>query len=237
MGLFRKQPAALTTLLFANVLVSLLLSSLPLVGQLTAVLIPSLSMSFMQACAMLSHGQRVPPAVLLTGFRKPAVFTLIKIGVAYLLVTSLVTVLARVMLSDEFWKQAASSAGPTVLSGSDALAVLVMGVLHIATIMALSFAAPLACWQHMTAGKSIFYSFFAVLRSLRAFMVMLLAWFGLFMVTAMVPLILLGNASFGRVLIAWLSFLFVLLLQCGVYAAYCQIFGEPERPPEAKPRA
>ena len=72
-GLFRKQPAALTTLLFANILVSLLISAFPLIGAMLAViLIPSFSMAFMKACLMIENGERVTPAVLLTGFRRAA---------------------------------------------------------------------------------------------------------------------------------------------------------------------
>ena len=61
------------------------IGAIPLLGQFAAmVLIPSFSMAFMQACLMIEHGQRVTPVVLLTGFRKPAVITLCKIGLAYL---------------------------------------------------------------------------------------------------------------------------------------------------------
>ena len=50
MGLFRKQPAALTTLLFANILFSIGLSAVPILGSVLAVvLIPSFTMAFMQA--------------------------------------------------------------------------------------------------------------------------------------------------------------------------------------------
>ncbi len=49
-ALFRKQPAALTTLLFANILFSILISAVPLLGAMVAVvLIPSFSMAFMKA--------------------------------------------------------------------------------------------------------------------------------------------------------------------------------------------
>jgi hypothetical protein len=41
-SLFRRQPAALTTLLFANILISIAISALPVLGPLVAVvLIPS----------------------------------------------------------------------------------------------------------------------------------------------------------------------------------------------------
>jgi hypothetical protein len=228
-GLFRKQPAALTTLLFANVLFSFLIGAVPILGQIAAVvLIPSFTMSFMQACLMIEHGQRVTPLVLLTGFRKPYVFTLCKIGLAYLAVTAVLTVAAYLVLGEDFWKQAVNQTPNPSINRSTVLGVMVIAVFQIATVMALCFASPLAYWQKMPPGKAIFYSFFAVVRSARAFLVMLLAWFGLFIVSTVIPMLLFGNGALGRILITWLGFLFILLLQCAMYVGYRQIFGVPD---------
>jgi hypothetical protein len=239
-GLFRKQPAALTTLLFANVLFSFVIGAVPFLGQIAAVvLIPSFSMSLMQACLLIEHGQRVTLPVLLTGFRKPYVFTLCKVGLAYLAVTALLTLFAYLILGDDFWRQAmsqtANPSAPPTISRSTVLGVMVIAVFQIATVIALSFASPLAYWQKMSPGKAIFYSFFAVVRSTRVFLVMLLAWFGLFIASTVIPMLLFGNGALGRVLITWLGFLFILLLQCAMYVAYRQIFGVPEL--GAKPAA
>ncbi len=229
MGLFRKQPAALTTLLFANVIFSFAIGAIPILGQIAAVvLIPSFSMAFMQACLLIEHGQRVTPAVLLTGFRKPAVVTLCKIGLAYLAVTAVLTLIAYLMIGEAFWRQAASPNVPAVIDPSDMLGVLLIAVLEIGTVIALCFASPLAFWQKMPPGKAIFYSFFAVVRSARVFLVMLMAWFAIFMAATVVLLMVFGNASMGRVVITWLGFLFILLLQCAMYAGYRQIFGVPD---------
>jgi hypothetical protein len=237
MGLFRKQPAALTTLLFANVLFSLVIGAVPFLGQIAAVvLIPSFSMSFMQACLMIEHGQRVTPAVLLTGLRKPRVFTLCKIGLAYLAVTAVLTVGAYLILGEDFWKQAVTPSADPSINRSTVLGVMVIAVFQIATVMSLCFAAPLAYWQKMPPGKAIFYSFFAVVRSARVFLVMLAAWFGLFIASTLIPMVLLGNGGLGRIIITWLGFLFILLLQCAMYVGYRQIFGVPDlgaRPPAA----
>ena len=236
-ALFRKQPAALTTLLFANVLFSLVIGSVPFLGQIAAVvLIPSFSMSFMQACLMIEHGQRVTPAVLLTGLRKPRVFTLCKIGLAYLAVTAVLTVGAYLILGEDFWKQAVTPSADPSLNRSTVLGVMVIAVFQIATVMSLCFAAPLAYWQKMPPGKAIFYSFFAVVRSARVFLVLLAAWFGLFIASTLIPMVLLGNGGLGRIIITWLGFLFILLLQCAMYVGYRQIFGVPDlgaRPPAA----
>jgi hypothetical protein len=234
MGLFRKQPAALSTLLFTNVLLSLAISAVPILGQIAAVvLIPSFSMSFMQACLMIERGERVTPLVLLTGFRKPVVAKLCKIGLAYLAVTAVIVVFAYFIFGDAIWKPTASPvnpanpANPAVVDRSELLGLMVIAVLQIAAVMVLCFSAPLAYWQKMSPGKAVFFSFFAVLRSARVFIVMLLAWFALFMASTTVLVLIFGNNTFGRVAITWLGFLFILLLQCGMYAGYRQIFGVP----------
>ncbi|WP_426111890.1 BPSS1780 family membrane protein [Massilia sp. PWRC2] len=226
LALFRQQPAALTTILFANVLLVLLLHAIPLLGQFIAVLlIPSLSMALMQACLLIDHKQRVTLPVLLTGFQKPLVFTLCKIGVAHLTVVILTTLPGLLLLGDGLLTRA--QLNPANISGSDALILLTCSLLQIFFIIALSFAAPLATWQKMAPAKALFYSFFAVWRSARVFVVMLLAWLGLFMLISTVPRLLLGNSTVGFVIMAWVGFIFILLLQCAMFASYRQIFGTP----------
>jgi hypothetical protein len=237
-GLFRKQPAALTTLLFANILISIAISALPLLGPMLAVvLIPSFSMAFMKACLMIENGRRVTPAVLLTGFRKPAVASLVKVGLIYLGVSLVLALVTKFAVDPGFWEQVARpidpKKGPQVAT-SDVVAMGVIFALDVAALMALCFAAPLTYWQKMGPGKATFYSFFAVLRSARVFVVLLLAWFAIFFAVCMVVTLLFGGADLTRVVIMWLIFLFILLLQCAMYAGYRQIFGKPEDP-EALP--
>lgn len=230
-GLFRKQPAALTTLLFANILFSLLISAVPLLGKMVAVvLIPSFSMAFMKACLMIENGERVTPAVLLTGFRKPVFTALCKIGLIYLGASLLLTLLTSVAIDPSFWQQVSQPvdpAAPPQVHVSDLLAMLGIFILDVAVLIALAFAAPLTYWQQMGPGKATFYSFFAVLKSARVFIVLLMTWFAIFFVVCFIVALVLGGSSLARVAIMWLIFLFVLLLQCAMYAGYRQIFGKP----------
>jgi hypothetical protein len=230
-GLFRKQPAALTTLLFANILISIGLSAVPILGPvLTVVLIPSFSMAFMQACLMIENGDRVTPAVLLTGFRKPALASLCKVGLIYLGVSLLLMVIMRVAVAPEFVEQMARPVdpkNPPTVAASDMLVMFGIFLLDVAVLVTLCFAAPLTYWKQMGPGKATFYSFFAVVRTARVFLVLLAAWFGIFFGVLMITVTIFGNASLGRVVIMWLIFLFVLLLQCAMYAGYRTIFGKP----------
>ena len=231
-GLFRKQPAALTTLLFANILVSIGISAVPLIGPMIAViLIPSFSMAFMKACLMIENGERVTPAVLLTGFRKPVVQDLCKVGLIYLGVSLFMAMITRFAVDPGFWEQVARQGregGQPQVAGSDILAIFAIFGLDVAALMALCFAAPLTYWQKMGPGKAVFYSFFAVVRSARVFIVLLLSWFAIFFGICMVVTLLLGASNITRVVIMWLIFLFILLLQCAMYAGFRQIFGKPQ---------
>ena len=231
-GLFRKQPAALTTLLFANILISIGISAVPLLGPMVAViLIPSFSMAFMKACLMIENGERVSPTVLLTGFRKPVLPALCKVGLIYLGVSLLMAILMRFAVDPDIWEQMARQGregGQPQVAASDLFGMFAVFALDVIILMSLCFAAPLTYWQKMGPGKAIFYSFFAVVRSARVFIVLLLAWFLIFAGISFVVSMLLGASSMTRVVIMWLIFLFVLLLQCAMYAGYRQIFGKPQ---------
>jgi hypothetical protein len=231
-GLFRKQPAALITLLFANILVSVTLSALPWVGpMLVAVLIPAFSMSFMKACVMIDNGVRVTPVVLLTGFRQPAFAALAKVGLIYLGVSLVLALLARYAIDPMIVDQMQSPVDPKnapQVPASSLLTILAIFMLQMAALMALSFAAPLTYWQKMGLGKATFYSFFAVVRNLRVFAVLLLSWCAIFLGMGMLTALIFGGGDMWRVVTLWMVFLFALLLQCSMYVGYRQIFGKPE---------
>lgn len=231
-SLFRKQPAALTTLLFANILVSLFLSFVPILGPLLGpVLIPSFSIAFMQACLMIENGDRVTPAVLLTGFRRPALGALCKIGLIYLGVWLAEMAVVVLMLGPEFFEEIAKrqmdakAAAEPMSTGM--LVFFLIALLNMGMLVTLYFAAPLAYWKRMGTGKALFYSFFAVVRSARVFLVLLAAWFGILMALVLIAFMVFGDATLGRIIGMWLVFLFVLLLQCALYAGYRTIFGKP----------
>ena len=232
-GLFRKQPAALTTLLFATILFSLLLGIIPLFGPLLGpVLVPSLSMAVMQACLMIENGERVNLSVLMTGFRKPALAALCKIGLVYLGVWLVEMLVVAMTLGPEFLQKVAEGSqakdeAEIMAAAPQIMTFFCIMLLNLVIMITLYFAAPLTYWKQMSTGKALFYSFFAVVRTVRVFIVLLVAWFALFFIVVWIAQLLLGNAWFGRVIVMWMVFLFVLLLQCAMYAGYRTIFGKP----------
>lgn len=233
-ALFRKQPFGLTSLLFANFFISLVLASLGMVGQFVAViLIPSLSMAFMQACLMIENGQTVTLSVLATGFRKPAVASLCKLGVVYLIVSAVLSLLSGVLINDSFWQQLRDqNTVPQKLdiSPRDMLGMLTLFVIDLFALISLAFATPLVYWEKMGPGKATFYSFFAVVKSVRVFVVLLAAWFALFCVASFFITLVLGPLHIAQAVMYGMLFVFVLLLQCAIYVGYRQIFGKPIEP-------
>lgn len=231
-GLFRMQPGILMMFLFTNFLVSMLLSAMPLVGPLIAVLlIPSFSMAILEGCRQIDHGQRVNFDVLLTGFRQPAIKQLAKLGTVYLALSVLLTILMRVLIDPAFFEQFAKAGpdNPVTVAGSGALSLMGIFLLQALVLLLLSFAAPLGCWQQMPPFKATFYSIFGVLGAKKAFATLMLAWAGIFFMVAMLVTAIFGNGSGGRVVIVWLVLLFVLVMQCAIYAAFRQIFGAPDQ--------
>lgn len=230
-AMFRKQPAGLTTLLFADILISVLVGVIPFIGPMVAiVLVPCFSLAFMQACLLIDQDKRVTPDVLLTGFRQPAVKTLLKVGLVYLGVFFVLAMIMRFAIDPAILKQAESGADATDLqrvTGGDMLGLLLVFLLQALSVLTLAFTAPLTYWQNMATGKAVFYSFFAVLRAGRAFCVLLLSWFAILFGLCIVIAFVLGQSGAARVVIMWVFFLFFLLLQCALYAAYRQIFGTP----------
>jgi hypothetical protein len=239
MALFRKQPAALMSLLFANILLAIGISAVPFIGPiLVVVLIPSFTMAFMQACLMIDNGDRVTLGVLLTGFRKPALAGLCKVGVIYLGVF-LVLALATLLIAPESLRQLPGDikmgAGDKLpFTASDFMAALGLLVLETVLLLSLCFAAPLTYWKHMGPGKATFYSFFAVLRSARVFGVLLLCWFGILIAATFLVVNVFSTIMLAQVVLMWLMFLFILFWQCAIYAGYQDIFGKPAAGQEPK---
>jgi len=231
--LFAKQPGMLMMMLFGSTLATLLLSALlPFVGVVVAtVLIPAFTMAIMQACYLVDQGQRVVPNVLLTGFRKGALAPLCRVGAVYLGVSLILRVCTQLALSDKFWQQFKERSNPAVsfvADTSDVTALALIFLLQAMALLLLCYSAPLTHWMKMKPGKATFYSVFGVLGAFRPLLVMLFAWLGIFMAAGMVAALIFGQGSAARVVVTWLTLMFMLILQCGIYVSYRQIFGDPD---------
>jgi hypothetical protein len=238
-ALFRKQPAETTTLFLSYMFLMLAIGIVPLVGQiLPMLLVPVFSMAFMQACANIEQGKKVYPNLLLTGFRSPALRRLLQLGMLYLAAAVLAVAASALVDGGIFWQVMSGQADldpETVRNSGMSLAMLFSAVVYIPAAMAFWYAAPLIAWQGMGVGKAIFYSFFAVHKARKAFLVYGLAWamIGVLLpaiVTSIIAL-LISRPIVVMIVLLPLSLILTVVMYCSFYSTYTAIFGRPEPAP------
>ena len=236
-AIFRKQPAELAMLFLLYMLLMFSLSLIPLIGQLLPlVLVPVFSLTFMQACVQIEAGKKVLPNLLLTGFRSPALGTLLRLGLLYLL-AAVIAIAASALVDDGmFWKLMSGqiSADEEKLPMTDLpLAMMVAALVYTPFAMAFWHAAALAAWQKMGLFKAIFYSFFAVRRYGMAFLAYGLGWvvigIALPAIVSAVLALLLGKTLVTVMLLTPLSVVLTIVMYCSFYSTYVEVFGRPEQ--------
>ncbi|MBV8666234.1 MAG: hypothetical protein JO269_07095 [Burkholderiaceae bacterium] len=241
-ALFRRQPTEMSTLFVLYVFLSGLLSLIPHVGPaLRLILVPVFSMAFMQACADIERGVRVYPRVLFTGFHMPAFKSLALLGLLHLS-AALLALGVTTLLDGGVFYQAIHSATPldekTVEDPALASSMFIAAATYLTLSLLLWFAPPLIAWKKMSVGKAIFFSFFSVLRALKAFLVYLFAWLvigtALMLVLSIVLAALLDNLELQLFALLPFAMMMMIVVQCSFYPSYAQVFGIPPLPEEGR---
>jgi hypothetical protein len=233
-ALFMKQPAGLTMLVIAYSFLMQLLGILPWVGPVAAmILTPVFCIGFMRAYQGVEKQQRVTLNVLFDGFRSPALPRLVTLGALYLAAMAVMMGIFALNMGDvalqvQQQKMTPEAAMKEVNVGALLFWLLVIGV---PAGMAYLLAPMLIYWQQMKVGKALFFSFFTIWRSFRAYLVFQLCWVMIFMLVVQVLAMVFG-ASTTQLLVRALLFPVALVLyQCASYACYKQFFGSPSDEP------
>jgi hypothetical protein len=236
--LFRQQPGRLAFLFLGYMLFIVFVELIPVVGKpLTLMLLPVFGAAFMRAGARIDRGEPVEPGLIVTGFRKPVFAPLFKLGLLYFGVIALVVGAIMWMDDGTLAKMAQGQLDPRSPEAQSAqlwkpfLAAL---LIYLPATAAIAFAVPLILWRGMGVAKSMFYSFFAVWRNLRAFIMFALGWFLLF-VFATQLVALFSGPKYLALALQPVIVMFGIIAQCSLYASYRQLFGtpEPDSPPPA----
>ncbi len=241
-ALFRKQPAELSTLFFGYMFLMLALGIIPVIGQLMPlILVPLFSMTFMHACVYIETGKKVYPNLLLVGFRSPHVRNLIKLGTLYLL-AAIIAIGASALIDGGVFVQAITGQiqidAETVRNSNMTLAMLFSALVYIPAAMAFWYAAPLIAWQEMGVGKAIFYSFFAVRRASKAFLIYGLAWVSIGVIFPVIVSsifgMLLNSPNASIFILLPVSLVLTVIMYCSFYPSYTHLFGPPPEPLPSK---
>jgi len=235
-ALFRKHPAQFTMLFLGYLFLMLGIGIIPILGQLVPMLLaPVFSMIFMQACERVDRDQDINLPFLLSGLRSPAFRNVLKLGVLYLIAAALAIGASSLVDGGMFWKamsgQVELETGAVQQSGM-MTTLFIAAALYLPAAMAFWFAAPLIVWQKMGVFKAIFYSFFAVLHSGRAFLVYAVAWIVLgIMLPSIVSVliaVLIGRGAIVMMLMFIFSILLTVVMYCSFYPTYVHVFGKPK---------
>lgn len=243
-ALYRRQPLEIATLFLAYMFMLLAIGFIPVAGQILPVLLtPVFSMAFMEACVRVEEGQRVHPGVLLSGFRSPRFPRLAMLGTLYLPAALVAIGSSALVDGGAFWSIVTGEAkldADFIRSTNVGLGVLMACTVYTLASMAFWYAAPLIAWKDMGVFKAMFYSFFAVRKALKAFLVYGLLWvnIGVLLPSFLASLltILSGRPALGTMVLMPLLLLMSAIFYCSFYPTYVTIFGRPRGTPPAGTR-
>jgi len=235
-ALFRKRPLELLSLFFLWMMLTQLLRFIPVAGQfLTLFLFPVFSVGFIEACRRADNQQKITPGLLFTGFKSPHMVALLGSGllrVGAIFFTYWLSDLLNDGALTNFMKAAGKATPADAASLDKAIPIKAMFVsvlIYIPFVMTFWYSVPLIAWQRMSLIKSMFYSFFAVLHSWKAFLVYFLGWYGLSILISPLVLIFIGiDVNIAVLLLTILSFIIFIIAYCSSYPTYTDIFGKPE---------
>ncbi len=234
--LWRRNPALLTFLAFGYLLILLVISLFPLIGQpIASLLMPVISLGVLNGCRAVDAGRKVGPEVLLSGF-KSNVPALVTIGGIYLVATLLVLLLTSLadggallaMMSGPVSEEAAADPALTV-------GLLTALALSAPVLMAYWFAPVLAGWWGLSAPKALFFSYYACLRNWRPFLAYAI---GLAIFGAILPGILIGalgllSPTLGSLAALPIPLIILPVIFTTFYTATRDVFGLPDGQPRA----
>jgi hypothetical protein len=238
-ALFRRHPPLMTALTFGYLLIVIVVNLVPKFGPFVLpLLLPTLTVMLGNGCRTIERGLPFSSESLIVGIGAQRV-ALVRLGGLHLVGSSLL-VLGGNALGDPINISDGIDPGEAVALLTDISIILVLAS---PMLMAFWFAPLLAVWNGVSAGKSLFFSFVASWRNLRAFTVYGLA---LIIVGALLPgLILIVAGAISQTLLTILSvalrmlLIFVLAptMVASIYLSYRDVFATPLQAAELVPES
>ena len=236
---FKKQPMEFSTLFLGYLFFMLLLGVIPYIGQVLAfVLLPQFTLAFMQGCKEIDQGMRIHPRLLFFAFRSPQVARLVQLGLLYFIAAIIALGASSLIDGGVFWQVMSGQLALTAknIEGTNMMSAMLFAMLtYLPALMGFWFAGPLIAWQGMSLFKAIFYSFFATVRTTRAFLVYGLAWFSLGGILPTIFSIIIaaitGSPNMTLITMMPFSMILTIILYCSFYPTYKSVFGQETEAP------
>lgn len=228
-GLWKRNPALLSFLVFGYWFGLMLIAAVPWLGQvLMSLAMPPLSLGIYNGCKALAEKRKVGPDILLSGFRQNLPEQ-IKIGGLYLagsLAVLGLTTLADGGLLAELLLGKRKLDPVTAEDPNLNVSMLIAALGSTPLMMVYWFAPLLAGWHQLPALKAMFFSFVACLRNWRAFLAFALGLAALALAAGLV-MSLLGLVHPLLATLPGILFplIFIPVVFASFYANYLDVFG------------
>ncbi len=243
MRTFWKQPLAMSGLFFLFMALVSLVSMLPLIGGVVAlVLMPSFTVGLMAATQVAIEGRFPMPATLWTALRNgPRRLPMLQLGMLY--AVGFLLLMGASMLVDGGQFASVYLAGEPlkpelVETGSFQSALWVSMLLYVPLSMLFWHAPALVLWQEIGPAKSLFFSWMACWRNKGAFVVYTLTWGAVFSASAIVAMVV--SSLMGDVQLTFSVMMPLALLVAAMFftsmlftVKECFSAGEPTPQPQA----
>lgn len=228
--LWRRNPALLTFASFGYLLILVVVSSVPLIGQpIASLLMPVFSLGVLNTCRAIDEGRKSGPEILFSGF-KTNLPALVTIGGIYLVGSILVLLLTSLLDGGTLMRLMTGAQELDPESGAVpnfSFTLLVAITLSAPVVMAYWFAPILAGWWQVPAAKAMFFSFYACLQNWRPFLSYGIA---ILIFGALLPGLLIGALGMAvpflsTVLVVLLPLVLVPVLFASFYINARDVFG------------
>lgn len=238
---FFRQPLALTGLFFIFMAAMSILSLVPIIGNVLALmLLPAATLGLMAASRVAAAGKFPMPVVMLIGFRSgPQILrSMVILGAIYAAGFLLVLGFSALVDGGKFARLYLMGEGlsaETLQDGDFETAVVLAMALYIPLSLAFWHAPALVLWRGVSPLKSLFFSIVACMRSFGAFMVYGLVWLGAFLGMGIVVALasaLSGSAELATTIMFPAAMLMAAMFFTSIYFSFEDSFemedGEPE---------
>lgn len=231
-AIWRRNPALLTFAAFGYLLMLLLISVVPLIGQpVASLLMPVFSLGVLNTCRAIDEGRKPGPDILFSGFQQnlPGLVT---IGGIYL-VASLLALFLTTFADGGTLMQVLTGGGKldpeATAKPGFTVALVIALVASTPVIMAYWFAPILAGWWNVSGPKAMFFSFIACLRNWRPFLAYTIALFifGAFLPGLVIGTLGLVSPTLATLLSVPLPLLLIPVIFASFYANARDVFREP----------
>ena len=205
-GLFLRQPLAMSGLFFMFMAVLSVASLIPLIGSVLAlVLLPAATLGLMAASKEAEHGKFPMPVILATAFRagRQRARAMMVLGALYAVCFMAVLGTSALMDEGEF-AQLYLFGGPIdeelVTDPDFQLAMWVAALLYAPMSLLFWHAPALVHWHRVSPGKSVFFSLMACWTNKGAMLLFMAGWVGVFAAAGLVLSLLASVLGGGAVL-------------------------------------